>query len=67
MGKAPKVPQEPYRPADDREADEARERERQRMKRRKGAGATLLSDQKSPTMGAPAESGAKMLGGGGSY
>ena len=64
MAKAPKVPKAPYRPADEREADEARERERQRLKRRQGAAATLLSEQPQATVTNGAPSGAKMLGGG---
>ena len=66
MAKAPKVPKQAYRPADDQEADEARERERQRLKRRQGAASTLLTDQKeyAATTGGGG-TGAQMLGGGG--
>lgn len=57
-----KSPRVPYRAADDKDAEEARERERRRRAAAQGVGATILSEPGS-TGGLGAQTGAAVLGG----
>lgn len=65
MAKAPKIPKTPYRPPDDHDEEQARERERNRRGRMRGAASTILS-ARTQTGGKTGMTAATTLGGGSS-